>query len=419
MLSLIVALEASELPDREYRFALSHFATPGLQRWRDDNSADDATVEHGSALLALLPHSDEVVAVVPARMLSWHQMVLPRVNRARLRQALEGLLEERLLDDPRSLHFALAPGAAAGDKVWVVACNRAWLRDTLQAFESQGRRVSRVVPAYVPLPAGSDAILNAVGTLDNAWLVRCADDGVQTLPLGPATQVVLNLGGAAVLTTAEPAVAELAEQMLGGPVRVQRMAQGLVDAAKSGWDMAQFELTSTTGTRAARRAQLVWAQWSTSAGWRPARWGLAALLLAHLLGLNVWAWKERSALQSKRTEVRSLLTQTFPKIVFVVNASVQMEREVEALRLAAGALSRRDFEPMLAAVAENIPMTRTATYVGFSNHELTLKGLQLTAPEAGTLTRELMAAGYNSRVDSDAWVIRLEGKASTVRGTQP
>lgn len=319
MLSLIVALASSDLPEREYAFALSHDATPGLQRWRDGASADDALVEHGSAPLALLPRAGEVVAVVPARMLSWHQIVLPRVNRARLRQALDGLLEERLLDDPRSLHFALAPGAAAGDKVWVVACNQAWLLTALQAFESHGLRVARVVPACAPLPAGSAAILHAVGSTDNPWLVRCADDGVQTLPLGPGTQTVLNLSGYAVLAAAEPAVAALAEQLLDGQVRVQHIAQGLVDAARSDWDMAQFELTSTSGTRAARRVAQVWAQWSASAAWRSGRWGLAMLLLAHLLGLNVWAWKERSALQAKRAEVSSLLTQTFPKIGFVVN----------------------------------------------------------------------------------------------------
>lgn len=64
-------------------------------------------------------------------------------------------------------------------------------------------------------------------------------------------------------------------------------------------------------------------------------------------------------------------------------------------------------------------MTRTASFVGFSSNELTLKGLQLTAPEASTLTRGLMAAGYNSRADGEAWVIRLEGKAGTTGGAQP
>ncbi len=54
----------------------------------------------------------------------------------RLRSILEGLLEDRLLDDPAQLHFALQPGARAGSPVWVAVCDRSWLRDHLQALEA-------------------------------------------------------------------------------------------------------------------------------------------------------------------------------------------------------------------------------------------------------------------------------------------
>ncbi len=419
MLSLIVALASPKPPEGEYPFALSRDAAPGLQLRDEGSGADDALVEHGSALLALLPRAAEVVVVVPPHMLSWHEIVLPRVNSARMRSALEGLLEERLLDDPQTLHFALAPGAAGGSRVWVAACQRAWLYTALQAFETAGHRVARVVPAYAPLPAGSTPILHVVGNSDSAWLVRCADDGVQTLPLGPAALTALNLDTASGLPTAEPAVAGLAEEVLGSRVRVQHTAQGLVDASRSLWDLAQFELTSTTGTRTARRAAQVWAQWSGSAALRPARWGLAMLLLIQLIGINAWAWKERSALQAKRAEVRSLLTQTFPKTALVVNAPRQMEREVAALRLATGAVSSRDLEPMLAAVAQNLPMTRKVSAVGFAANVLTLKGLQLSPTEANALTQGLAATGYGSLADGDGWTIKPDAKAGTSGGTQP
>eukprot|EP01034_Spumella_vulgaris_P002238 gene2238-2913_t len=67
-----------------------------------------------SAAAALLPQPTgagaEVVAVVPAQALSWHQVELPKGTSAaspRLRAVLEGLLEDRLLDEPGDLHFAL------------------------------------------------------------------------------------------------------------------------------------------------------------------------------------------------------------------------------------------------------------------------------------------------------------------------
>ena len=70
--------------------------------------------------------------------------------------------------------------------------------------------------------------------------------------------------------------------------------------------------------------------------WRAARWGVAMLLLTQLIGLNAWAWKERSALQAKRDAVRTTLTTTFQSVRVVVDAPVQMEREVAALRQATG-----------------------------------------------------------------------------------
>ena len=87
-------------------------------------SSDGLTpVAHASVPLALLPTThDEVVALVPAQALSWHQVKLPvgsvpRVMSgerasARLRSILDGALEDQLLDDPAQLHLALQPRPA-------------------------------------------------------------------------------------------------------------------------------------------------------------------------------------------------------------------------------------------------------------------------------------------------------------------
>lgn len=403
MLSLIIALAPPTLASGEFSFALSHDAASGLER--AGGGADNALVDHGSAPLALLPRVGEVVAVVPTRMLSWHRITLPRVNSARLRNALDGILEERLLDEPQNLHFALAPGAAPGASVWLAACDKAWLQAALQVFEAAGLRVTRVVPEHAPLPADSPPTLHVTGSPDNAWLVRCANDGVQTLPLRPGVHAALGLDGTEHLATAEPAVAALAEQLLGDKARVENSARGLVAAARSNWDLAQFELASNRHSRLARRAAQAWAQWANAAAWRPARWGLAALLLTHLVGLNAWAWLERSAQQDKRAEVRSLLLQTFPKVPVVVDAPVQMAREVAALRLATGALSNRDLEPMLATVAQYAQTARPPSAIEFSANELTLKDLQVPPAAASALGTGLAAAGYSSRLDGDSWVV--------------
>ena len=439
MLSLIVALESPTPAGGEWRFALSPDAAPGWQRTDAGGAASadadsSSLLDHGSAPLALLPRAGEVVAVVPARMLSWHRIVLPKVNSARLRNALEGMLEERVLNDPQELHFALAPAAVPGFSAWVAVCDRAWLHAALHTFEAAGRTVTRVVPEYAPLALGNAPTLHAIGSFDSAWLVRCADDGVQTLPLALASRGALgldqenadeaSLDNADIELFAEPAVAALAEQVLASKVRIQHSAQNLVSAARSSWDLAQFDLASTGNTRLLKRATQVWAR-AGSAAWRPARWGLGVLLLAHLVGLNAWALKERSALQAKSAEVRGLLQKTFPKIPVVVDAPVQMEREVATMRQASGAVSPRDLEPMLGAVAENAQTVRAPSAIEFVANQLTLKDFQLPPAEAGALLKGLTAAGYSGLADGETWVVKPAAKAGvtlvskSATGAQP
>ena len=100
-----------------------------------------AAGRHASAQAALLPlpagAGSELVAIAPASALSWHQVELPKGTNARsprLRAVLEGLLEDKLLDEPEALHFALAPNAPATGPVWVAVCDRAWLRAGLQVL---------------------------------------------------------------------------------------------------------------------------------------------------------------------------------------------------------------------------------------------------------------------------------------------
>lgn len=75
----------------------------------------------GVSACAELPQDAECVLVVPVWQLSWQRVALPKVAPARLRAALDGLLEEHLLDDTAQLHFALEPGSRPGQAagIWV------------------------------------------------------------------------------------------------------------------------------------------------------------------------------------------------------------------------------------------------------------------------------------------------------------
>ena len=115
-------------------------------------SADGLQVSsHGRAPPALLPRADSVVAVLADSDVSWHRITLPKAPAARLRAALGGVLEEQLLEDDEALHLALAPGARAGEPVWVAAMHKPWLRGRAGgAGSSAGLSVERVLPPAGP-----------------------------------------------------------------------------------------------------------------------------------------------------------------------------------------------------------------------------------------------------------------------------
>ncbi len=111
----------------------------------------ETVIDNGQSPASTLPRDDDVVLVLPPRVVSWHRLAVPKVGGARLRAVLDGLLEDRLLSDTAELHFAIEPGGRAGQTVWVAACDRLWLRGWLQALEAAGRPVARIVPALWPL----------------------------------------------------------------------------------------------------------------------------------------------------------------------------------------------------------------------------------------------------------------------------
>ncbi len=396
MRTLIVTLPPPGESANEYAYVLS---PDGLQ-----------VGSAASAAAALLPQPTgagaEVVAVVPARALSWHQVELPKGTSAaspRLRAVLEGLLEDRLLDEPGDLHFALQPHAKPGSPVWVAACNRAWLRAAVQALEAAQRPASRIVPELWP---GTPAVLYAMGEPGRATLALADDSGVVVWPVAGELHAGLlpplpdNL---AVL--AEPAVAGQAEQALQRPVTLQQATQRQLLAAQSPWDLAQFDLASSGRTRAFKKLSTGWAGLLRAPQWRAARWGLVALLLANLAGLNAWAWMERSALKAKREQIRTALTGTFPSVRVVVDAPVQMEREVAALRQATGAASGRDLESMLAALAAAAPQGLAPASIEFTGNELRIKGTG-AAPAAQQAGPSLQAFGLRASSEGDTLVVR-------------
>lgn len=314
-------------------------------------------VRQGMSAISALPRAETVVVVTAPTDVSWHRLSLPKAPSARLRQALGGMLEEQLLADPEDMHLAVAPGAKAGEPTWVAACDHTWLTGHLMALEKAKIRVDRVVPAVWPdaPPTGYFHELHDTGSQQGErslelMLTWSTPDGVATWPLhGSLARPMLPEPpppGSRFFAT--PAAAAPAERWLGHAVQAQLPAEHLMQSARSMWNLLQFELTPSS-----KGWQAVTDQWRQfrSPQWRPVRAGLVMLVLVQVVGLNVWAWHQQREVKLKRAELTSVLKSAHPQVQVILDPAVQMRRETESLRAAAGQLGDNDLESLMQAVA--------------------------------------------------------------------
>jgi general secretion pathway protein L len=311
----------------------------------------------GRATAALLPASAarnaEVVLVLPVRAVSWHTVLLPtkvassmvslRADASRVRSVLTGAMEDFLLDEPDRVHFAAfalpEPVAPAQHAVRVAVCNRAGLQAMVQVLEKAGYRVTRIVAEFAPLNASApvqSAVVHLVQGMEPAQMVLCTARSVAVLPLGPAA-VALAQAYENAQAYAEPAVLGAAEQAFGVGVQLLQPAQRLLQAVRSEFNLAQGELRPSQAERFTKALVRGWQTGLHAPAWRPVRWGLAALLLTQVVAVNALAYKEKALRNDQRAAVRAVLLQTFPQVRLVVDAPVQMQRELDLLAQSRGA----------------------------------------------------------------------------------
>lgn len=354
----------------------------------------------GEGGVAEWPPSDETVAVLADTDVAWLQAPLPKAPAARLPQALLGLLEERLLDEQP--HFALAPGAVAGQDGWIAVVDRPWLAATLQALEAAGRAPQRVVPLLQPTqtPQGHfsadplDANRLRLAWSDARGAVALSVDG------GLARSLVDTAGAR---WSAAPACAAAAQAWLGHPVAALGDGERLLRAAAGGWNLRQFGLAARRHGSA--RLAHAWRGFR-GPGWRPVRLGLLALLALNLAGLNAWAWQQQAALSVRRQSMVDLLRQTHPQLRAILDPVLQMDRETDRLRAAAGQPGEDDLETLLAVAAAAWPDDEPPVReLQFEPGRLVLAIEGWDAARSAALRDQLAPAGW--RVDAEGGRLTL------------
>jgi len=387
-----------------------------------DAQAPAARLSVQWAPAALLPgtgRDTEVVVMVPAQALSWHQAELPAgLNKQvqRLGAALQGVLEDRLLADPASLHLALQPDWQRSPRPWVAACDKAWLSGHLQALEAAGLAVHRIVPELSPETEALQVL--ALGDTESGWLWFSQQDrGVWGIPVTSAQAMGawpawLGQSDSAVpvQAQAEPALASWLGERLGRTAQLLQPQQHWLQALASPWDLAQFDFQTHQHARRLKRLQKFTQTLWTAPAWQPARWGLALLLLTQVVGLNAWAWKTRADWQDQQQAMTRILQETFPKTTVVVDAPLQMAREVNRLRQGSGQLTPQDLESLLNALGQALPQGQAGpTRLVFQPGQLQVQGLKLSAVEHQAIEQTLQRQGWRWRAQDNGGELSAPG----------
>lgn len=455
-------------------FALVRDAV-AVQGRRERAPAAGHLLREGYAPIAELPPADRLVLIVAAADVLVTTAAVPPLAPNRLKLALPNLVEDSLAADAQACHIAVGPeapeagpggpqAAARGPRRrLLMVTERAWLRAVLDAFAEHHHRRRHLLAAQFCLPLAAADHEAAPPTSSGpaepgaAPEPEASSEPPATLALEAASSA---LAAAAPLLEGETGTGQAAPvwQLTVRTGRYQGYGLLLGDEALAAWqalapagiwygDRDAAALPTLTSVRplgwpvwiegaqaSLREPSLDLAQFDFAQG-RADRWNLrawrapltlaAALLVVHLVALNIhWLMLrgEQARLQQAQTQ---LLRSAFPRMPVVVDPPLQMRRQVEQLRLASGRSTPDDFLPLadrFAQAGRQLPPDALLAleYRGKTLHATLKPGtdtnaLRQAARQAGLSMEEDRAPAESARSGSgpapagSRWVIKPGG----------
>lgn len=360
----------------------------------------------GCSVLSELPKADACEAIVAAGAVLLTATKLPKGGRKKLRQLLPYAVEEQIVSEPESVHVALGPLVDGGDHALAVV-DKVWLGRMLARLSEAGLRPRHVWPETLLGPHRADhwSLIWRVG----GAVVRTADAAGITLDSGRADApplalltavrqaqehgraprgIVLHKEGPVAL----PDLARWAEA-LGVPVEMGTdwdwSAQSLVDPGQ-GIDLLQGDFAPAALPRE------LWPKL------RPLLMLAAAILALQIGGASVdWLLLKRETGQLQ-AQMEQIFRKAFPEATAVVDAPLQMRRNLAQLRAEAGQMGATDFLPLMSRLSSVLAGSGNVRLrsVQYENGQLHVEMTLPDAQAAQALKQHLQRAGAASTVDS-------------------
>jgi len=290
-------------------------------------------IEHGSLQeLAAAASGQRLVLVVDGTRVTVVTANVPSRQRATIQKALPYALEEHFADDVESLHFAIGERLPGGE-LGVVACRAADMQQWLERCAAAGLSPAAVVPEPLLIP-----------WQEGEWTL-VGDHARVLARFGPWQAFVADRGALPVLLAQiGPAAAAAASTVRVfrdlDPGELPEPWRPLVQEAPE--PLPTLVLLASQ-YRAGRTLSLLQGPYSPRA--RVGRflkpWRLAAALLLGLLVVEAGSMllsRSRLLAESRQLTAESerIYRATFPDTRSVVDARLQMERQLQALRREAG-----------------------------------------------------------------------------------
>jgi general secretion pathway protein L len=326
-------------------------------QWRDNASSvpwalcedSGAVVQSGTGVLASMPKAGECVGILAPERVLFVNVKTPPGSRRQWKTALPFLAEGQTLPEPEENHVVLAAATGDGQAALAVA-DKGWLRRVADACRTAGLPLRSAVPEVLLPPLGK-----------SAWVLVWNGTGVGNgfsgfVRSGACAGMALDAGDGA-----NPPVAlrlllnDAATQPGGIDVRLMAGAEAMPGwenfpvplSAGDPWDWRRAPIPADvpnllSGELAPPSRPQEW--WPRL---RPAALILLALLFVEMLGANLhWA-----ALAHEESTLKQSMELAFRKAfgneAAMVNAPLQMRRNMADIKHGAGLEDDNDYFPLL------------------------------------------------------------------------